>query len=103
MNEYRMLLVRNHNSEINLCNYECYPLRCRSGGSRPGTSGTAAGGGSGASEDFELQGGYAFSQEEGGAVSQKEYIRRYDTTKTQTAGTGSGGSRPKSGDSIGGT
>ena len=83
-----------HDGEINLCNYECCPLRCRSGGSRPGTSGTAAGVGSGASEDFELQGGYAFSQEEGGAVSQTEYIRRYDTTK-QT--------RPKSGDTIGGT
>ena len=24
--------------------------------------------------------GYAFSQEEGGAISQTEYIRRYDTT-----------------------
>ena len=68
-------------------------------GSRPGTSATAAGagGGSGVSEDFEMQGGYAFSQEEGGAVSQTEYIRRYDTTKTQAGG------RPKSGDSIGGT
>jgi len=60
-------------------------------GSRPGTTATGAAGGSGVSEDFELQGGYAFSQEEGGAVSQTEYIRRYDTTKT----------RPKSGDTIG--
>ena len=82
---------------------------CFRSGSRPGTSATAAGasgsgvgGGSGAgvgSEDFEMQGGYAFSQEEGGAVSQTEYIRRYDTTKTSPRG-----SRPKSGtDSIGGT
>ena len=85
---------------------------CFRSGSRPGTSATAAGasssgvvagGGSGGvgvgSEDFEMQGGYAFSQEEGGAVSQTEYIRRYDTTKTSPRG-----SRPKSGtDSIGGT
>ena len=84
---------------------------CFRSGSRPGTSATAAGasgsgvvagGGSGVgvgSEDFEMQGGYAFSQEEGGAVSQTEYIRRYDTTKTSPRG-----SRPKSGaDSIGGT
>ena len=41
-----------------------------------------AAGASGVSDDFEMQGGYAFSQEEGGAVSQTEYIRRYDTTKT---------------------
>ena len=53
----------------------------------------------GDTEDFEMQGGYAFSQEEGGAVSQTEYIRRYDTTKTSPRG-----ARPKSGtDSIGGT
>ena len=31
-------------------------------------------------EEIEMSRGYAFSQEEGGAVSQTEYIRRYDTT-----------------------
>jgi len=37
-------------------------------------------------EEIELAHGYAFSQEEGGAVSQIEYIRRYDTTKASKAG-----------------
>ena len=77
---------------MQLIKNQCCPHR--RAGSRPGTTATGAAGGSGVSEDFELQGGYAFSQEEGGAVSQTEYIRRYDTTK-QT--------RPKSGDTIGGT
>ena len=31
-------------------------------------------------DEMEMTRGYAFSQEEGGAVSQTEYIRRYDTT-----------------------
>ena len=31
-------------------------------------------------DEIEMNRGYAFSQEEGGAVSQTEYIRRYDTT-----------------------
>ena len=31
-------------------------------------------------DDIEMTRGYAFSQEEGGAISQTEYIRRYDTT-----------------------
>ena len=31
-------------------------------------------------DDMEMTRGYAFSQEEGGAISQTEYIRRYDTT-----------------------
>ena len=30
--------------------------------------------------DIEMTRGYAFSQEEGGVISQTEYIRRYDTT-----------------------
>ena len=55
--------------------------------SRPGTSAEGAAGGA-AQEEFELQGGYAFSQEEGGAVSQTEYIRRYDTTKRPKSGGG---------------
>jgi phospholipid-transporting ATPase len=42
-------------------------------------------------EDMELQTGYAFSQEEGGAVSQVEYIRRYDTTKPRMNSDKSGG------------
>ncbi len=36
-------------------------------------------------EEIELNHGYAFSQEEGGAVSQVEFIRRYDTTKNRSA------------------
>lgn len=31
-------------------------------------------------DEMEMTRGYAFSQEEGGAISQTEYIRRYDTT-----------------------
>ncbi len=52
----------------------------------------AGGGGGGGSEDaVELQTGYAFSQEEGGAVSQLEYIRRYDTTKPRQKSSGKSG------------
>ena len=37
-------------------------------------------------DEIEMRHGYAFSQEEGGAVSQVEYIRRYDTTKKSAKG-----------------
>ncbi len=39
-------------------------------------------------EEIELAHGYAFSQEEGGAVSQAEFIRRYDTTDRSPRGGG---------------
>ncbi len=52
-------------------------------------------------EEIELAHGYAFSQEEGGAVSQAEFVRRYDTTArsprerrrlgADSAGAGGGG------------
>ena len=38
-------------------------------------------------EEIELSHGYAFSQEEDGAVSQVEFVRRYDTTKSPRGGT----------------
>ena len=56
----------------------------RSAGPRSTDGGvTTAGTGSGNAEEVELVHGYAFSQEEGGAVSQVEYIRRYDTTSAK--------------------
>lgn len=58
----------------------------------PGAAGATAVGGGGeererTEEEIELAHGYAFSQEEGGAVSQVEFIRRYDTTKSPRGGT----------------
>ena len=38
-------------------------------------------------EEHEMNRGYAFSEEEGGAISKTEYIRRYDTTKNALGGT----------------
>lgn len=37
-------------------------------------------------DDIELEHGYAFSQEENGAVAQSELIRVYDTTKSKPTG-----------------
>lgn len=37
-------------------------------------------------DDVELKLGFAFSQEEGGVVSQEEFIRSYDTTKSKPTG-----------------
>ena len=44
-----------------------------------------------ANEEVELQHGYAFSQEEGGAISQVEFIRRYDTTTRSSSAASRGG------------
>ena len=43
-----------------------------------------------AGEEIELRRGYAFSQEERGAISQTEFIRRYDTTRPASANSASG-------------
>ncbi len=51
------------------------------GGGESEETGLAAAVGRPSNEEIELAHGYAFSQEEGGAVSQVEYIRRYDTTR----------------------
>ncbi len=42
----------------------------------------------GKKQEMQLNHGYAFSQEESGAVSQVEFIRRYDTTKNKSARAG---------------
>lgn len=58
----------------------------RGNGGSGGSSAAAASADSDADrrrEEIELSHGYAFSQEEGGAVSQLEYIRRYDTTEAK--------------------
>ena len=54
----------------------------RGGGSGGGSRGDPASSARRRREEIELDHGYAFSQEEGGAVSQVEYIRRYDTTQS---------------------
>ena len=57
---------------------------------RDAESGGTPGGSRFAEEQVEMQHGFAFSQEEGGAVSQVEYIRRYDTTKPKSRSTRGG-------------
>jgi len=56
-----------------------------------------------ATMEMDVRHGYAFSQEEGGAVSQGEYIRRYDTTRPRSTCTMprvSAGSSPHSSHSL---
>eukprot|EP00092_Neocalanus_flemingeri_P094212 GFUD01119777.1.p1 GENE.GFUD01119777.1~~GFUD01119777.1.p1 ORF type:complete len:1194 (-),score=278.48 GFUD01119777.1:164-3745(-) len=56
-----------------------------------------------ATMEMDVRHGYAFSQEEAGAVSQGEYIRRYDTTRPRSTCTMprvSGGSSPQSSHSL---